>query len=237
MNNNGEGLIIFIKKIKDNDIYLRILSNNDEIISGMVYGGNSSKKKSIYQLGYYLDYSTIQKNENAPPSINGEIIEPYLGTIIENKFKSYALLSIISIVNTSIIEGQKVPRIYKITKDVINYICAQKHWLSFFCIWLFDLLEVIGYQIEYKNKMNFKFFDLLTHEFQVKSNNDNTIAFPHNLLSNKGKIDYKEIIAFFSIFEDVFIKNHLNNINIKIPINYMNFRNIIIKEIKNFSNV
>ena len=154
----------------------------------------------------------------------------------ENKFKSYALLTIISLINVSIIEGQKVFKMYKITKKIINIICIQKHWLSFFCIWLFDLLEIIGYQIEYKDKQNFKFFDLLTHEFQVKSNNKNVIVFPHNLLSSEEKINYKEITSFFSIFEDIYIKNHLNNINIKIPINYMNFRNIIIKEVKIFSN-
>lgn len=237
MNKKNEGLIIFIKKIKDNDLYLRILSDDDEILSGIVYGGNSTKKKTIYQLGYFLDFSIMQKNENIPPSINGEIIEPFTGSIIENKFKSYALLSIISLINVSIIEGQKIFRIYEITKKVINIISSKKHWLSFLCIWFFDLLEIIGYQIEYKDKKKFKFFNLLTHEFQIKSFDANTISFPHNLLTGNRKIEYKEIIAFFSIFEEIYIKNHLNNINIKMPNNYMNFRNIIIKEVKNFSNV
>ena len=41
-----EGVIVFLKKIKDNDIFIRILSNKDELISGMVYGGNSSKKST-----------------------------------------------------------------------------------------------------------------------------------------------------------------------------------------------
>ena len=41
-----ECFIIFSKKIKDNDLFIKVLSRNDKIISGMVYGGNSSKKKS-----------------------------------------------------------------------------------------------------------------------------------------------------------------------------------------------
>ena len=40
-----EGIIIFSKKIKDYDLYIRILSSEDKLISGIVYGGNSSKKK------------------------------------------------------------------------------------------------------------------------------------------------------------------------------------------------
>ena len=41
------GIIVYLKKIKDNDIYVKILSENDIIVSGIAYGGNSSKKKLI----------------------------------------------------------------------------------------------------------------------------------------------------------------------------------------------
>ena len=37
MKNNLTGIIFFSKKIKDNDLYIRILSSNDEIFSGIVY--------------------------------------------------------------------------------------------------------------------------------------------------------------------------------------------------------
>ena len=47
-----EGIIVFLKKIKDNDLYIRILNNKDKLISGIVYGGNSSKKKQIFLLGF-----------------------------------------------------------------------------------------------------------------------------------------------------------------------------------------
>ena len=45
MKNKLKGIIFYTKIIKDHDLYLRILSSNNEIVSGMVYGGNSSKKK------------------------------------------------------------------------------------------------------------------------------------------------------------------------------------------------
>ena len=46
------GIILYSKLIKENDLYLKILSQNDQLISRIVYGGNSSKKKNIYQIGY-----------------------------------------------------------------------------------------------------------------------------------------------------------------------------------------
>ena len=45
MKNKIKGIIFFSKIVKDNDLYIKILSSNDEVISGIVYGGNSSKKK------------------------------------------------------------------------------------------------------------------------------------------------------------------------------------------------
>ena len=66
MQNKLKGLIFYTKNIKDNDLYLKILSSNDYVNSGIVYGGNSSKKKAIYQKGYFIDFIYKKKNENSP---------------------------------------------------------------------------------------------------------------------------------------------------------------------------
>ena len=58
----NKGIIIFKKKIKENDLFVKVLSSNDELLTGIVYGGNSSKKKSTYQNGYFLEYSSFRKN-------------------------------------------------------------------------------------------------------------------------------------------------------------------------------
>ena len=57
MKNKLKGMIFFSKIVKDNDLYIKVLSSNDEVLSGIVYGGNSSKKKIIYQNGYFIDFS------------------------------------------------------------------------------------------------------------------------------------------------------------------------------------
>ena len=43
MQSKNLGLIIYIKPIKDNDLFIKVLSFNDDIASGIVYGGNSRK--------------------------------------------------------------------------------------------------------------------------------------------------------------------------------------------------
>ena len=56
--------------IKDNDLYIKVLSANDVVLSGLVYGGNSSKKRLTYQLGYLIEFNQLRKNSNSLNSIN-----------------------------------------------------------------------------------------------------------------------------------------------------------------------
>ena len=62
MKHKDKGIIFYSKIVKDNDLYIKILSSNDQILSGIVYGGNSSKKKIIYQLCYFIEFLLTKKN-------------------------------------------------------------------------------------------------------------------------------------------------------------------------------
>ena len=119
MQSKSLGLILYTKPIKDNDLYVKVLSANDKILSGLVYGGNSSKKRLNYQSGYFIEFNLIQKNSNSVKSINGEIVSPYVGSIYNDKFRSFSLLAIISIINESIYEGVQINNLFKSVKELI----------------------------------------------------------------------------------------------------------------------
>jgi len=226
-----EGIIVFSKKIKDHDLFIKVLSSKDQIISGMVYGGNSSKKKSIYQIGYFIDYSLFQKNINMPPTFKAEIIKPFISSIFNDRYKSYSLLSIVSLVNLSILEGQKINDFYSSVKEILEIIIMKKYWISFYCVWLFKLLKMIGYQIDYENKKNYKFFNFINQEFE-NIDIENSIIFPHHILEHSRKVSYSEIRNIFLIFESIYTKNHLDNINYKMPVNFINFKKLILNYLK-----
>ena len=230
MKNKFKGLILYKKLIKDNDIYIRILASNDQIIAGIVYGGNSSKKKLIYQSGFFIDFTVNRKNENFPLTINAEISKPFLSNIINDKYKLNALLSILSLIKLSITEGQHIAGFYIGVENVLLKIIFQNRWIVFYCEWLFYLLQLIGYQIDYKKNNQKKYFDLVNQNFIYESN-ENSIIFPHDLFFNTPKITKKNIILIFYLFESVFTKNHLDSINSKMPLNFLNFKNIILKRL------
>ena len=231
MQSKNLGLILYLKPIKDNDLYVKILSSNDKILSGLVYGGLSSKKKSTYQLGYFIEFNQLQKNSNSVSSINGEIASPFIADIYNNKFKSFSLLAIISILNEAIYDEAIIHGLFESVKKLINLININKNWLSSFCKWLLYFLELLGYGIDYKNA-DMKYFNLHSLTFESKYNNSNSILFPNELLNENSILTYESVKSLFIIFETVFKTSHLNNYNKLMPKNYLNFKFLILKELK-----
>ncbi len=118
--------------------------------------------------------------------------------------------------------------VYKLIVIIIN----ENRWIIYYCEWLFNLLQLIGYQIDYKKYVESKYYDLVNQNFLYEPN-ANTIEFPHNLFNNRKKISYKNLNAFFTIFENIFTKNHLDNINYRMPIYFINFKKIILNTLQN----
>ena len=53
MQKKFNGILIHSKVFKDNDLLIKFLSDTDEVLSGIVYGGLSKNKKNIMQLGFF----------------------------------------------------------------------------------------------------------------------------------------------------------------------------------------
>ena len=86
----------------------------------------NKKEKNIFQIGYFLNLDIKTKNANYPKNISGELSKPYIYNIFEDKYKLNCLLSIVSLLNLSIIEGQKIKGIYKSTNKIINLISDKR---------------------------------------------------------------------------------------------------------------
>ena len=225
------GILLFRKVIKENNLYVKILSEKDEIITGIVYGGNSSKKKNIYQTGYFLNIRLSKKYNNSPYSIEAEIGKPLLSSLINDKYKLYCLLSIISIINLSIIEGQNLKGIFNCSTLLIKKLVDKKRWILFYCIWLFDILKVIGYEIDYIANQKKNYFDVKTLNF-TENHQKTTLIFPHEFLKGNEKINYSKIKSIFIIFEHIYNNNHLIHSKNQLPVNYLNFKNLIFNYLK-----
>ena len=231
MQSKNIGFIIYTKKIKENDLYIKILSASDTIVSGIVYGGNSSKKRLIYQPGFFIEYNQLQKNINSINLINGEITKPFVGVFFEDKLKSFLILSLISILNEYLYDEEKIGGLFISVNKLINSININNDWLYQYFDWLLHFLKLLGYEIDYISNYNIKYFNLNSLRFQENSLDNFSILFPHKLFKKNRIITYESVNSLFKIFESVFEKNHLNKFNNKMPLNYLNFKTIILKKL------
>ncbi len=225
--NKSRGILLYSKLSSENNLFLKFLTENDEILTGICFGGSTKKKKNIYQLGYFLNLNIKLKNSNFPNNISGELSKPYIYDIFVDKYKLHSLLSIVSLLNLSIIEGQKIRGLFESTNKIINIISAQENWLVDYFLYLLNLLKLIGYEIDFANKQSLIYLNLDTLQF-VKNNSNKSIVFPHYLLSKLKKMNFEDVNSFFKIFEIILQNHHLNNMNLNIPINYLKFKKLIL---------
>ena len=229
-----EGLIIYSKVIKEKNLLVKILSKYNGLCVGIIYGGNSKKNKVYYQIGNFINFNLLNKNENSISSISGEITSPLVSNFYNNKIKLYAILTCCSLINICINENQKFKNIYNKTYKFF-ILLNQKHWFNDFVDWLLNLLSELGYGFDWNDINNRKkYLDLTNFQFidYIKDSNlsKNYIEFPYNLIINK-ILDYKECNLMFLLFENI-IKHHLlDHSSKKIPSIYFDFKKIILDKL------
>ena len=222
------GILLFTKLSSENNLFLKILTENDEILTGLSFGGSTKKKRGIFQIGYLLNFIIKNKNNSLPNNISAELSKPYFHNIFNDKYKLHCLLAITSILNVSIIEGQKIKGLFTISRKIIEILSIEDKWLVDFYLYLLNLLKLIGYEIDFTNNFSKNYFNLKTLQFEEKERSASVI-FPHNLLIKKEIINSKNANSFFKIFEHILQNHHLNNMNLNIPTNYLKFKKLILE--------
>ncbi len=221
------GILLFNKISSENNLFLKFLTDKDEVITGISFGGSTKRKKNIFQVGFFLNIIINNKNKNFPKSISAELSKPYYYNIFNDKYKLHGLLAIISILNISILEGQKVNGLFSLSERIVEILANEEKWIINYFIYLLNLLKLIGYDIDYLKHTSKDYLNLDSLQFQ-NSNTSRSIKFPHQLLNREHKINYNNAESFFKIFELILQNHHLNNMNLNIPTNYLKFKKMIL---------
>ena len=182
------GILLFSKISSENNLFIKILSEKDEIITGLSFGGSTKKNKNIYQIGYFLNVIIRNKNNNYPNNISAELSKPYYINIFNDKYKLHGLLAIVSLLNISIIEGQRIKGLFDSSERVINILANEEKWIIDYFLYLLNLLKLIGYDIDFKNNSLNNYFNIETLHFE-RSLAKNSIKFPHQLLNREQILD------------------------------------------------
>jgi DNA repair protein RecO (recombination protein O) len=142
------------RKFRENANIINIFTEQKGKISGIVYGGTSRKIKNYLQISNKLFAAYSSKSENRLGYFKTELIKPIAPQYFNNKEKTSALISICSLLNTLLPEGQPNINIYKSLENFINSLNSD-NWIILYVFFELNLIKDLGYDTnlsQYTNK-------------------------------------------------------------------------------------
>ena len=142
------------RKFRENANIINIFTEHKGKISGIVYGGTSRKIKNYLQISNKLFAAYSSKSENRLGYFKTELIKPIAPQYFNNKEKTSALISICSLLNTLLPEGQPNINIYKSLENFINSLNSD-NWIILYVFFELNLIKDLGYDTnlsQYTNK-------------------------------------------------------------------------------------
>ena len=181
MNWEDEAFLLSKRKFRENANIINVFTSTRGKVSGIVYGGNSRKIRNYLQIGNKIHVIFNSKNENRIGYLKTELIEPISPKYFNDKKKISCLLSLTSLLNLLLPEGQNYNHIYSsIDKLIKNF--DSNNWVVFYIYWELYLIKEFGFFINLKNLA--KNLDNKDNLIKVKIDNDSYLV-PYFLTNNE----------------------------------------------------
>ena len=153
MNWEDECYLLSKRKFRENGNIINIFTEKKGKIDGIVYGGNSRKIRNYLQISNKLFVVHSSKNENKIGYFKTELIKPVSPLYFNDKERTSALISVCSILNILLPEGQPNKKIYHSFENLINSINLD-NWIILYIFFELNLIKDLGYDTnlnQYKN--------------------------------------------------------------------------------------
>ena len=199
------------RKFRENANIINIFTEKKGKIDGIVYGGNSRKIRNYLQISNKLFVSHSSKSENKIGYFKTELIKPISPRYFNDKERTSALISICSLLNILLPEGQPNNKIYNSYENLINSLNLD-NWIILYIFFELNLIKDLGYDT---NLSQFKRFESEQEIKKIKID-DYTYEVPVFLIAKKTpKVISKNLIRkslYFTrniILNRFFIPNNL----------------------------
>ena len=132
------------RKFRENANIINIFTEKKGKIDGIVYGGNSRKIRNYLQISNKLFVVHSSKNDNKIGYFKTELIKPISPLYFNDKERTSALISICSLLNILLPEGQPNKKIYTSFENLINSINLD-NWIILYIFFELNLIKNLGY--------------------------------------------------------------------------------------------
>ena len=128
MNWEDQCYLLSKRKFRENANIINIFTEKKGKVYGIVYGGNSRKIRNYLQISNKLFVNYSSKNENKIGYFKTELIKPISPLYFNDKERTSALISICSLLNILLPEGQPNKKIYDSFEKLINTLNSE-NWI------------------------------------------------------------------------------------------------------------
>jgi DNA repair protein RecO (recombination protein O) len=144
MNWEDDCYLLSKRKFRENANIINLFTKKKGKVDGIVYGGNSRKIRNYLQISNKLFVSHSSKNENKIGYFKTELIKPISPQYFNDKERTSALISICSLLNILLPEGQPNKKIYTSFENLINSFNLDK-WIFLYVFFELNLIKDLGY--------------------------------------------------------------------------------------------
>ena len=203
MNWEDECFLLSKRKFRENANIINIFSPNKGKVTGVVYGGNSRKIRNYLQISNKLFITYNSKSENKIGYFKTELIKPISPMYFDDKERTSALISLCSILNSLLPEGQPNLNIYKSYDNFIKSIDFE-NWIILYIFFELNLIKDLGYDPNLTKHNNQNFSDQIR---KIKIDNF-TYEVPEYLISKKPPEKISNFLVKKSLY---FTRNIIQN--------------------------
>ena len=144
MNWEGDCYLLSKRKFRENANIINIFTEKKGKVDGIVYGGNSRKIRNYLQISNKLYVTYSSKNENKIGYFKTELIKPISPLYFNDKERTSALISICSLLNILLPNGQPNKKIYVSFQNLIKSL-NHDNWIIIYIFFELNLIKDLGY--------------------------------------------------------------------------------------------
>ncbi len=147
MNWEDECYLLSKRKFRENANIINVFTLNKGRVPGIVYGGTSRKIRNYLQISNKLYVINSSKNNNQIGYFKTELIKPVSPNYFNDKYKTTALTSLCSLLNSLLPEFQPNVSIYKSFEKFID-ILKLDNWIIPYIYFEINLIKELGYDAD-----------------------------------------------------------------------------------------
>lgn len=158
------GIVIGTRRFGESGLILDAFTREHGRQSGLIYGGNSSKKRASFEIGTSLELEWRARTSDALGHFNlSEPTSHRAAIFMGSRIALVALQSVTALLNSALPEGQSYPLLFDATEFVLDELGNTDIWPALMVRWEVGFLQTVGYGLDFSKCAVSNRRDGLTH--------------------------------------------------------------------------